>query len=73
MKNSGDSNIGKVSSLPLLQLWRVNLSMRTAAHDATATTLAYTTTTTTTTNNNPTGAASVSLAKLHNGPCRGPQ
>ena len=62
LKINGGS-IGKVSSLPHHPLWREPLSVRTAAHDATATTaITYTTTTT-----NPTGAIAMSL-----GPCRGP-
>ncbi len=44
------SSIGKVNSLPHHPLWRVHLSARTAAHDATAAVaIAYTTTITITT------------------------
>ena len=63
IKNIDGSTIGTMSSLPHHPLWRVHLSVRTAAHDATATTaIAYTTTTITTTKLSPTRAISMSLA-----------
>jgi hypothetical protein len=60
--NGNGGNIGKLSSLPHHPLCRVHLSLRAAAHDATATTTIAYTTTTTITNLSPTRAISVSLA-----------